>query len=156
MYNIKELIDKYGDKITIKDKTGISDLRENNYIENLPEKFELKQGDIIYVDLGEGEDYVQGGERPCIVLQNNIGNKHSPTTIVAPISSKIKVNKSGNIQPTHFIIENYEEVGLECPSAILFEQIRTISKKKIMDKFPKGHIPIEQIEKCIKIALGLN
>lgn len=115
----------------------------------------LKQGDIVYVDLGEGKTSEQEGIRPCVVIQNDIGNKYSPTTIVAPISSKIKYNKNGNIQPTHFIIENYKEVGLKSRSIILFEQIRVISKERILG-FPKGHISIKDFKNHILIALGLN
>lgn len=115
----------------------------------------LKQGDIVYVDLGEGKTSEQEGIRPCVVIQNDIGNKYSPTTIVAPISSKIKYNKNGNIQPTHFIIENYKEVGLKSRSIILFEQIRVISKERILG-FPKGHINIKNVKNHILIALGLN
>lgn len=116
----------------------------------------FKKGDIVYVDLGEGKSSEQGGIRPCIIVQNDIGNKYSPTTIVAPISSQIKYNKNGNLQPTHFVIENYQEAGLKSRSMILFEQLRVISKERILDRFPKGHIDFEAFRNQIMIALGLN
>lgn len=114
----------------------------------------LKQGDIVYVDLGEGKASEQGGIRPCVVIQNDIGNKYSPTTIVAPISSKIKYNKNGNIQPTHFIIENYKEVGLKSRSMILFEQIRVISKERILDKV--GHLDFQNLKNHLLVAFGIS
>ena len=115
----------------------------------------FKRGDIVYVDLGEGKSSEQGGIRPCVIIQNDVGNKYSPTTIIAPISSQIKYNKNGKIQPTHFIVENYKEAGLKSRSMILLEQMRVISKERILG-FPKGHINIEDFKNHILIALGLN
>jgi mRNA interferase MazF len=116
----------------------------------------FKKGDVVYVDLGEGKSSEQGGIRPCIIVQNDIGNKYSPTTIVAPISSQIKYNRNGNLQPTHFVIENYQEAGLKSRSMILFEQLRVVSKERILDRFPKGHIDFEAFRNQIVVALGLD
>lgn len=96
----------------------------------------IKAGDIIYVNLnGQGHEF--RGVHPCLVIQNNIGNERSKTTIIAPITSNIK-NKN---MPTHFIIENYKTVGLKKKSKVLFEQIQTIDKKRILRKigcFPEN------------------
>lgn len=116
----------------------------------------FKQGDIVYCDLGQGASSEQSGIRPCIILQNDVGNRYSPTTLIAPISSKVKLNKNGRLQPTHFIIENYQEVGLKSRSMILFEQIRTISKERILDRKPIGHLDIDKIKNHILVAFGLQ
>ena len=118
-------------------------------------KHELTQGQIVYVDLGEGKGSEQHGVRPCVVIQNDTGNKFSTTTIVAPITKEIKVNKSGKIQPTHYVIENYEEVGLQMKSAILFEQIRCVSKSRILSSNPIGKIDLEKVKKNIMTSFGL-
>lgn len=110
---------------------------KNNNLENIL----IKQGDIIYVDLGTPIGSEQGGIRPCIVLQNDIGNKFSPTIIVAAITSELK-----NLNmPTHFIIENYDEVGLKEKSMIMFEQIRSIDKRRIKYEKPFGNLPIDEV-----------
>lgn len=116
----------------------------------------FKQGDIVFCDLGKGEPSEQRGIRPCLIIQNDIGNKYSSTTLVAPISAQIKYNKNGNLQPTHYIVENYKEVGLKTRSMILFEQIRTISKKRIQDDFPVGHIKFDDIKDYILVAFGIQ
>lgn len=110
---------------------------KNKNIENIF----IKQGDIIYVDLGIPIGSEQGGIRPCIVLQNDIGNKFSPTVIVAAITSELK-----NLNlPTHFVIENYAEVGLNEKSMILFEQIRSVDKRRIKHSKPFGNLPIDEV-----------
>lgn len=124
---------------------------ETYYRENL----RFKRGDIVYVDLGIGAPSEQGGIRPCLIVQNDIGNRYSPTTLIAPITRRIKYNKNGNLQPTHFIIEDYKKAGLKSRSMILFEQIRTISKERILDEKPIGHIDCNEIENCILIAFGI-
>lgn len=119
------------------------------------EKDLLTQGQIVYVDLGEGEGSEQFGVRPCVVIQNDTGNKFSTTTIVAPITKEIKVNKNGKIQPTHYIIENYEELGLQSKSAILFEQIRCVSKSRIVRKKGLGKINLSNVRRNIMTSFGL-
>jgi len=114
-----------------------------------------EQGQIVYVNLGEGEGSEQGGVRPCIVIQNDTGNKFSTTTLVAPITKEIKIGKSGKIQPTHYIIENYEDVGLPSKSMILFEQIRCISKNRIIKKNGLGKINLEEIKNNILTSFGI-
>ncbi|QUH22044.1 type II toxin-antitoxin system PemK/MazF family toxin [Alkaliphilus sp. B6464] len=157
------LVDKdyiKSNRLAVVDEDYIRKLNENfSYIEL--EKVDTKnlfyeQGSIVYVDLGEGEDSEQSGVRPCVVIQNNIGNKHSTTTIIAPITKEVKRNKNGKIQPTHFIIENYESAGLKTISTILAEQIRVISKNRILDYKPIGKLDIDKFKENILIALGID
>ena len=84
------------------------------------------RGDMYYADLGRGIGSEQEGYRPIVIIQNNKGNKHSPTVIVAPISSKVGVKSK---LPTHYFIN--AECGLERPSIILMEQVRTLDKQRL-------------------------
>ena len=81
------------------------------------------RGDLYYADLGQGIGSEQQGTRPVVIIQNNIGNRHSPTVIVAAITSK--TNAKAKL-PTHYYIAAGN--GLELPSIVLLEQIRTIDK----------------------------
>lgn len=95
------------------------------------ETVNIKKGDIVYVDLDENSiGSEQNGLRYCIVVQNNQGNKYSPTTIIAPITSKIHKKKL----PTHYEISDFQMHHLKSESRILFEQIRVIDKKRILRK----------------------
>lgn len=107
---------------------------------------EYKRGDILLADLGATVGSEQGGIRPVLVTQNDVGNKHSPTLIVAPITSKQK-----KCLPTHIKIGT--ECGLETPSIALFEQTRAIDKSRI--KRQLGHKELSAGEdRCIMIAFG--
>ena len=88
---------------------------------------EIKRGDIFLADLGESIGSVQRGERPVLVVQNNKGNKYSPTVTVIPITTKIHKSKEF---PTHTILENIG--GLDEKSASMAEQITTIGHEKLM------------------------
>lgn len=84
------------------------------------------RGDMYYADLGDGIGSEQNGYRPVLIIQNNTGNKHSPTVIVAAISSKVGVKAK---LPTHYYIEAV--CGLQMPSIVLLEQLRTIDKQRL-------------------------
>ena len=90
---------------------------------------EIKRGDLFYADLSPVIGSEQGGVRPVLIIQNNIGNKYSPTVIVAAITSQI--NKAN--LPTNIEISS-SEYGLNKDSVILLEQIRTIDKKRLREK----------------------
>lgn len=110
----------------------------------------ISRGDIYYADLSPVIGSEQGGYRPVVVVQNNKGNKHSTTVIVAPISSKLTKNPL----PTHVLIECE---GLEKKSVILLEQIRTIDKKRIFEKVSSvNHQVMEEINRAIMTSLDLN
>ena len=85
-----------------------------------------QRGDMYFADLGRGVGSEQQGYRPVVIIQNNLGNKHSPTVIIAAISSRVGVKPK---LPTHYYIN--AEDGLELPSIILLEQIRTVDKRRL-------------------------
>ena len=92
-------------------------------------KSDIKKGDIYYASLNPVVGSEQKGERPVVVIQNNLGNKYSPTVIIAAITSQINKAKL----PTHIEISS-SEYGLNKDSVILLEQIRTIDKKRLREK----------------------
>jgi len=92
----------------------------------------IKRGDIFYADLSPVIGSEQGGVRPVLIIQNDIGNKYSPTVIAAAITSQINKAKL----PTHIEIAA-SEYGLTKDSVILLEQIRTIDKKRLREKIGK-------------------
>ncbi len=112
---------------------------------------EVKRGDIFYADLSPVIGSEQGGVRPVLIIQNDIGNKYSPTVIVAAITSQINKAKL----PTHMEI-SANDYGLSRDSVVLLEQIRTIDKKRLREKI--GHFSDEMMEKVdqgLQISLGL-
>lgn len=112
----------------------------------------IRRGDIYYADLGKGEGSEQGGSRPVLVIQNNIGNKFSPTVIVAAITSS---NGKTNI-PTHVTLDA-SNCGLPKNSIVLLEQIRTIDKRRLSDKIGRlDGRTMDYIDRSSKISLGLE
>lgn len=110
------------------------------------------RGDMYYADLGRGIGSEQKGYRPVLIIQNNVGNKHSPTVIIATITSRVGVKAK---LPTHYFVNT--EGGLEAPSIVLLEQIRTIDKKRL-DSYI-GHLSdthIVNINNAICISLGID
>lgn len=113
---------------------------------------DLYRGDIIIVNLSPVVGSEQGGERPGLVIQNDVGNKFSPTTIVAAVTAKIKKSKL----PTHLEIKQ-GTFGLARDSYVLLEQVRTIDKKRISYKL--GHADedfMKKVDDAIKISFGLE
>ena len=112
----------------------------------------IKRGDIYYADLSPVVGSEQGGLRPVLIVQNDIGNKHSPTVIAAAITSRLSKAKL----PTH--IDVYaERFGLVKDSVILLEQIRTIDKTRLREKM--GHIDdvlMQKVNQAITISFGLG
>lgn len=111
----------------------------------------IKKGDIYFADLSPVVGSEQGGLRPVLVIQNDIGNKYSPTVIVAAITSQINKSKL----PTHVEIGALGH-GLNKDSVVLLEQIRTIDKQRLKEKI--GHIDEEVLEKvneAITISFGM-
>lgn len=114
---------------------------------------EIKRGDILLVSLNPAVGSEQGGKRPVLVIQNNVGNKYSPTIIVAMITSQQNKAKL----PTHVWIENYKECGLNKPSMVLLEQIKTIDKKRIKKKMNSvDKETLKKINEAIKISVDLT
>lgn len=87
-------------------------------------------GDIFYAIL-QGDLHVQGGNRPVLIVQNNVGNKFSPTVEILPLSSNIQKAKN---MPTHVLVSASSENGLNRDSVVFGEQVRTINKSQLIDK----------------------
>ncbi len=110
---------------------------------------EIKRGDLFYADLSPVIGSEQGGIRPVLIVQNNVGNKYSPTIIAAAITSQLGKAKL----PTH--IEISKENGLQKDSVILLEQIRTIDKQRLQEKIGQLPAPLmNQVDKALKVSLG--
>ena len=112
----------------------------------------IKRGDIFYADLRPVIGSEQGGVRPVLIIQNDTGNKHSPTVIVAAITSKMNKAKL----PTHIELDA-KKCDIVKDSVILLEQLRTIDKKRLKDKV--CHIDdniIKKVNKALLISLELN
>jgi mRNA interferase MazF len=111
----------------------------------------VKRGDVFYADLSPVVGSEQGGVRPVLVIQNDIGNRFSPTVIVAAITAQIQKAKL----PTHVEIEAKTH-GMEKDSVILLEQIRTIDKQRLTDKIT--HLDEEtmrKVDEALQISVSL-
>ncbi|QUH18746.1 type II toxin-antitoxin system PemK/MazF family toxin [Alkaliphilus sp. B6464] len=111
----------------------------------------IKRGDIFYADLSPVIGSEQGGVRPVLVVQNDIGNRYSPTVIIVAITSQINKAKL----PTHVEIKS-SDYGLPKDSVLLLEQIRTIDKRRLEEKI--GHVTediMEKVNEALLVSLGL-
>ncbi|WP_249030227.1 type II toxin-antitoxin system PemK/MazF family toxin [Tannockella kyphosi] len=116
------------------------------------QKSRIYRGDIYYCDLEPVKGSVQGGVRPVLIIQNQIGNDYAPTLIVAVITTNMKKLN----QPTHIVIgKNY---GLEDPSMVMLEQIKTIDKSELRSYVGRISEPftIQKINQALEISLGLK
>ena len=109
----------------------------------------VRRGDMFYADLSPVIGSEQGGIRPVLVIQNDTGNKYSPTVIVSAITSQLNKNRL----PTHIELDS-QEFGLKSDSVVLAEQIRTIDKSRLKEKI--GHIDDNRIMNRINNALGVS
>lgn len=112
----------------------------------------IRRGDIFYADLSPVVGSEQGGLRPVLIVQNDIGNRYSPTVIAAAITSRMGKTRL----PTHIDIFA-EKVGLAKDSVILLEQIRTIDKRRLKEKI--GHLDIDvmnEVNNAIAVSFGLG
>ncbi len=112
----------------------------------------IRRGDIYYADLSPVIGSEQGGLRPVLIVQNDVGNKYSPTVIAAAITSKMSKAKL----PTHIDVFA-SQVGLAKDSVILLEQIRTIDKKRLKEKM--GHLDdsvMNEVNDAITVSFGLS
>lgn len=111
----------------------------------------FKRGDVFYADLSPVIGSEQGGLRPVLIIQNDVGNHYSPTVIVAAITARITKPK----MPTHVGISSKD--GVERDSVILLEQVRTIDKQRLRDRV--AHLDdkiMKRVDKALKISLGIN
>ena len=112
----------------------------------------IKRGDIYYADLSPVVGSEQGGLRPVLIVQNDIGNKYSPTVIAAAITSQ---QTKSNL-PTHIKI-NATGCGLSKDSIVLLEQIRTIDKQRLKEKMGSlDYNSMTGINKALSVSFGLN
>lgn len=111
----------------------------------------IKRGDIYYADLSPVVGSEQGGLRPVLIVQNDVGNRYSPTVIAAAITSKMGKNRL----PTHIDIYA-RDVGLAKDSVILLEQVRTLDKRRLREKM--GHLEdsvMQRVNEAISVSFGL-
>ncbi len=118
----------------------------------IPENWRYSRGDIYYANMDPNVGSEQGGERPVVVLQNDAGNKHSPTLIIATLTSRVDKKR---YLPTHVLLDH--NPGLKVPSIVQLEQIFTIDKRRVQ-RFAGQTSEEEmlQIETAIKISLGMS
>lgn len=112
----------------------------------------VKRGDIYYADLSPVVGSEQGGLRPVLIIQNDVGNRYSPTVIAAAITSRMGKNRL----PTHIDIYA-DQVGLAKDSVILLEQIRTLDKRRLKEKM--GHLDetmMSSVNTAIAVSFGLG
>ena len=112
----------------------------------------VKRGDIYYADLSPVVGSEQGGLRPVLIIQNDVGNRYSPTVIAAAITSRLGKNRL----PTHIDIYA-DQVGLAKDSVILLEQIRTLDKRRLKEKM--GHLDenmMRSVNTAIAVSFGLG
>ena len=112
----------------------------------------IKRGDIYYADLSPVVGSEQGGIRPVLIVQNDVGNKYSPTVIAAAITSQQFKTKL----PTHISVDA-AVCGLSRDSVVLLEQIRTLDKKRLREKM--GNLPerdMNKINQALSVSIGLE
>ncbi len=112
----------------------------------------IRRGDIYYAELNPVVGSEQGGTRPVLIISNNMGNRHSPTVIIAAITGRTQTKAK---LPTHTEVKNFE--GLDRDSIVLLEQIRTVDKKRL--KQYMGMMPTEamaRVDKALAISISLR
>ena len=112
----------------------------------------VKRGEVYYADLSPVVGSEQGGVRPVLVLQNDVGNHYSPTVIVAAITTQVQKNKL----PTHVLLSK-DETPPAHDSVILLEQVRTIDKQRLQDRITRVKTTrMKEVDHALKISLGLK
>ena len=112
----------------------------------------IKRGELYYADLSPVVGSEQGGVRPVLVVQNDVGNKHSPTVIAAAVTSKLDKARL----PTHIELSK-ESFGLTHDSVVLLEQIRTLDKRRLKERI--GSLPpnlMKRVDLALMISLGFE
>lgn len=116
------------------------------------EKVNIQRGDIYYADLSPVVGSEQGGIRPVLIVQNDVGNKYSPTVIAAAITSQMEKSKL----PTHINLQA-NNCGLSKDSVVLLEQVRTIDKKRLKERMGKVENKyMDKVDEALSVSFGLN
>jgi mRNA interferase MazF len=114
---------------------------------------DLKRGDVVWANLNPTIGSETGKVRPCVIIQNDVGNKYSPVTIVAVITSQKRLSQK-------YPVDVWVEIGegeLDVPSIIQLDQIRTVDKKRIVRRLGHlSHSVMKEIDQAIKISLALG
>ena len=112
----------------------------------------IKRGEIYYADLSPVIGSEQGGIRPVLIVQNDVGNRYSPTVIAAAITSQRDKTKL----PTHISVEA-SDCGLQKDSIVLLEQVRTIDKQRLKERMGSLDVAsMGQVDKALSVSFGLN
>ncbi len=112
----------------------------------------IKRGDIFYADLSPVIGSEQGGVRPVLIVQNDVGNRYSPTVIAAAITSQSDKTEL----PTHIKV-NAVSSGLAKDSIVLLEQVRTIDKKRLKEKMGTlDNVSMGAVDNALSVSFGLN
>ncbi|MCL1880736.1 MAG: type II toxin-antitoxin system PemK/MazF family toxin [Oscillospiraceae bacterium] len=112
----------------------------------------IKRGEIYYADLSPVIGSEQGGMRPVLIVQNDIGNKHSPTVIAAAITSQ----KEKSRLPTHISL-NARDCGLSKDSVVLLEQVRTLDKKRLKERMGElDNNSMGRVDNALSVSFGLG
>lgn len=113
----------------------------------------IQRGDIIIADLGQHETSIQSGIRPCVVISNNMANRYSPVITVIPLTSKIRKKE---YLPTHVFLNGYRNIGLNCHSLALCEQITSVAFSDILEVAGRvNKSKMSEIGHAVKIQCGL-
>lgn len=113
----------------------------------------VKRGDIYYADLSPVVGSEQGGVRPVLIIQNDTGNRYSPTVIAAAITSQTGKAKL----PTHIDLPVEESCGLSRDSVVLLEQVRTLDKHRLREKMGKlDRASMDRVDHALSISFGLG
>jgi mRNA-degrading endonuclease toxin of MazEF toxin-antitoxin module len=113
----------------------------------------IKRGDIIIADLGQHETSIQSGIRPCVVMSNDMANKHSPVITVVPLTSKIHKKE---YLPTHVFLNGYRNTGLDRHSLALCEQITSVAFSDILEVAGRvSKRKLAEIGHAVKVQCGL-
>jgi len=112
----------------------------------------IKRGEIYYADLSPVIGSEQGGMRPVLIVQNDVGNKHSPTVIAAAITSQ----KEKSRLPTHISL-NARDCGLTKDSVVLLEQVRTLDKKRLKERMGElDNTSMGKVDSALSVSFGLG
>nr|WP_312693547.1 type II toxin-antitoxin system PemK/MazF family toxin [Caproiciproducens sp.] len=112
----------------------------------------IRRGDIYYADLSPVVGSEQGGVRPVLIVQNDVGNRFSPTVIAAAITSQ---RAKANL-PTHIML-NAQSTGLAKDSVVLLEQVRTIDKHRLKERMGRlDNMSMTQVNQALSISFGLD